>query len=95
MTGFVPLASDGDPAADGQRIRALADGYGLSRAQRRELPPLIVAHTRGMFEVLRGGAVTGEQPWAMLYAEGHGNYWGPAADYIECHLGTWATALGA
>ncbi len=94
MTGFVPLASGGDPAADGRRIRALADGYGLSQAQRRELPPLIGAHTRGMFDVLRGAAVTGEQPWARLHADGHGDYWGPAADYIELHLSTWVTALG-
>jgi len=95
MTGFVPLASGGDPAADGLRIRALADGYGLSQAQRRELPPRIAAHTRGMFEVLRCAAVTGEQPWARLYAEGHGDYWGPAADYIERHFGTWEAALTA
>ncbi|MGO8958185.1 MAG: phosphotransferase enzyme family protein [Streptosporangiaceae bacterium] len=95
MTGFVPLASGGDPAVDGPRIRALADGYGLTLAQRRELPSLIAAHTRGMFDVLRGAAVTGAQPWARLYAEGHGDYWGPAAAYIERHLGTWAAALGA
>jgi Ser/Thr protein kinase RdoA (MazF antagonist) len=95
MTGFVPLESGGDPAADGPRIRALADGYRLSQAQRRELPPLIAAHTRAMFDLLSRGAETGEQPWARLYAEGHGDYWGPAADYIERNLRTWARALGS
>lgn len=94
MTGFVPLASGGDPAADGPRMRALADGYRLSSSERRELPPLIAAHTRGMLDLLRTAARTGEQPWARLYAEGHADYWGPAADYIEGHLGAWTRALG-
>ncbi|MDQ2814937.1 MAG: phosphotransferase [Actinomycetota bacterium] len=93
VTGFVPMTSQGDPAADGLRVRALADGYGLSAAQRRQLPPLIAAHTRAMFELLRDSARTGEQPWARLFAEGHGDYWGPAADYIERHLDTWRRAL--
>jgi hypothetical protein len=92
-TGFVPFGSGGDPATDGPRLRALADGYRLSASQRRELPPLIVAHTRAMFELLRRSSLTGEQPWARLYAEGHGGYWGSAADYVECNLGTWTQAL--
>jgi Ser/Thr protein kinase RdoA (MazF antagonist) len=92
-TGFVPFDSNGDPAADGPRLRALADGYGLTSTQRAALPPLIGAHTRGMFDLLRSSSVTGEQPWARLYAEGHGDYWGPAADYIDRHLDDWASAL--
>jgi len=92
-TGFVPFAAGGDPATDGPRLRALADGYGLDAQQRRELPPLIGAHTRGMFDLLRESALTGDQPWARLYAEGHGDYWGLAADYIETHLDTWTRAL--
>jgi Ser/Thr protein kinase RdoA (MazF antagonist) len=93
VTGFVPMEPGGDAAADGVRLRALADGYRLSAAQRAELPPLIAAHTRGMFDLLRRSAVTGEQPWARLHAEGHAEYWGPAADYISRHLDIWARAL--
>lgn len=93
VTGFVPMQSGGDPAPDGLRIRALADGYRLSAAQRAALPPLIGAHTRGMYELLRNSARTGKQPWARLYAEGHGDFWGPSADYIEAHLDAWAAAL--
>jgi Ser/Thr protein kinase RdoA (MazF antagonist) len=90
---FVPMERGGDPAADARRLRALAVGYRLTAAQRRELPPLIAAHTRGMYELLRASAVTGRQPWARLHAEGHGDHWGPAADYIECSLSTWTRAL--
>jgi Ser/Thr protein kinase RdoA (MazF antagonist) len=93
VTSFVPLDPWGDPARDAPRVRALADGYGLSEAQRLELPPLIGAHSRAMFELLRSSALTGRQPWARLYAEGHGDYWGPAADYADQHIEAWTRAL--
>ena len=92
ITGFVPLRSDGNPSADAPRIRALGDGYGLDAGQRGQLPPLIAAH-RAMFDLLRDSARTGAQPWARLFAEGHGDYWESAADYIERYLDTWSRAL--
>jgi len=75
------------------RLRALADGYGLDEQQRRAWPTLIAAHTRGMYDLLHSASLTGEQPWARLYAEGHGEHWGPAAEYIEAHLEQWTAAL--
>lgn len=91
--GFVPLRAGGNPGLDGPRLRALADGYGLDEQQRRDLPALIAAHTRGMYDLLRESFLTGRQPWARLYAEGHGEHWGPAAEYIEDHLERWTAAL--
>jgi len=90
---FVPLAAGGDPAADAPRLRALAAGYGLDAGQRSALPKLIAAHTRGMAALLRDSARTGQQPWAGLFAEGHGAYWAPAASYAEQHQDTWRRAL--
>ncbi|MBB5838465.1 hypothetical protein [Kribbella italica] len=46
-----------------------------------------------MFDLLVRGAQTGEQPWSRLHAEGHADYWGPAADYIESRHATWLDAL--
>jgi hypothetical protein len=89
--GFVPMHPDGDPDTDSPRLRALADGYGLDDDQRAELPALIVAHTRGMYDLLRTST---EEPWTRLHTEGHADHWGPAADYIERHLDVWRTALG-
>jgi Ser/Thr protein kinase RdoA (MazF antagonist) len=89
--GFVPMSEGGDPATDGPRLRALVDGYGLDEAGRAELPALIVGHTRGMYDLLRNAT---EEPWTRLYAEGHADHWGPAADYIERYLDAWRTALG-
>jgi Ser/Thr protein kinase RdoA (MazF antagonist) len=91
--GFVPLAPGGDPAADGPRLRALADGYGLGAAQRAELPGVLAARVRAMYDLLRRGARNGEQPWAGLYAAGHGGHWGAAAGYIDRHRAQWARAL--
>jgi hypothetical protein len=75
------------------RLRALADGYGLDERQRSELPELITAHTRGMYDLLHDSSLTGRQPWAGLYARGHGDHWGPAADYIGGHTDAWRAAL--
>lgn len=91
--GFVPLHPQGDPALDAPRLRALVDGYGLDARERAALPELIVRHTRGMYELLLRGSRTGEQPWARLWIEGHGEYWGAAAAYIERHLEIWREAL--
>lgn len=91
--GFVPLQAGGDPAADGPRLRALADGYQLDEEQRHALPALTAAHIRGMYHLLQAGHRTGTQPWARLWAEGHGDHWGPAADYVKHNLDRWTTAL--
>jgi hypothetical protein len=91
--GFVPLNAGGDPTRDARRLRALADGYSLSGQQRQDLPALVAAHTRGMFDLLHDASKTGSQPWARLYAEGHGEHWGPAAEYVAEHLQEWTDAL--
>src|SRR5450759_2722068 len=54
--GFVSMAAGGDPAADGPRLQALADGYDLTEQQRRDLPALIGTHTRAMADLLRSAA---------------------------------------
>jgi Ser/Thr protein kinase RdoA (MazF antagonist) len=91
--GFVPLSPGGDPTVDAPRLRALVDGYGLTDQQRRDLPPQIAAHTRAMYDLLHTSSLTGAQPWARLYAEGHGDHWGPASAYIADHLALWTAAL--
>jgi len=91
--GFVGMHQDGEPTMDGLRLRSLIDGYGLNEDQRRQLPALIAAHVRGMYDLLHDGHTTGRQPWARLWAEGHGEHWGPTADYINHNTGLWTAAL--
>ncbi len=67
--------------------------YGLDEAQRRRLPPLLGRRTRSMHDFLRQQAVDGVQPWATLWAEGHGDAWRSDAEYIEERERLWADAL--
>jgi hypothetical protein len=46
-----------------------------------------------MADLLENAERTGEQPWARLFAEGHGEHWAAAADYIERHLDAWRRTL--
>ena len=88
---FVPLWAGGDPKVCGRRLRRLADAYGLDDRQRRQLPGIITAHTRGMFDLLQTSAATGHQPWARLHQEGHGAVWLAAADFTKAHAEEWLT----
>ena len=38
-------------------------------------------------------ARTDQQPQARLYAEGHSDQWGSAAEYIAQHIEDWVSAL--
>ena len=91
--GFVPLAAGGDPVR--RRTAAAGPGRRLrpGRGQRRALPALIGAHTRGMYDLLTRSAPDRAQPWARLHGEGHAGHWGPAADYIDRHRQAWTRAL--
>lgn len=80
---FVPLLGGGDPRHDGQRVERVVTGYRLGDAGRAALPEVMARRTRAMFDLLERGGRTGEQPWARLWAEGHGDHWGAAADYVE------------
>ncbi|NUS00538.1 MAG: phosphotransferase, partial [Kribbellaceae bacterium] len=82
---LVPLLPNGDVTVDAPRLRAFADGYGLSREQRLAFPARIAARTRGSYDLLVRGHQTGEQPWAKHYEDGHADFWGPAADYSARH----------
>jgi Ser/Thr protein kinase RdoA (MazF antagonist) len=90
---FAPLVAGGDPGVDAPRLRAVVDGYGLDAAGRAALPERMVARTRAMYDLLADGSRTGAQPWARLWAEGHGVHWGGAADYVAAHLPRWRSAL--
>jgi hypothetical protein len=90
---FPPLIANGDPAEDAIRLRSLIDGYGLNQTEREELPPLLLERTRAMYQLLLNASLSEQQPWARLYADGHGEHWKQAATYIEENLNSWRQAL--
>ncbi|MCT9075474.1 phosphotransferase enzyme family protein [Streptomyces fulvoviolaceus] len=93
--GFVPLSAHPHwqraDAAD--RLRVFADAYGLDEAERRDLIPLLSRRTLAMHDFLRDQAAQHKQPWATLWAEGHGDAWRNDAEYIEQRDEQWAHAL--
>ena len=71
----------------------MADGYRLDAAGRAARPGVLVRRTRAMYDLLARGSRTGEQPWARLWAEGHGDHWGAATGYVAAHADAWRAAL--
>ncbi|WP_186001462.1 phosphotransferase enzyme family protein [Streptomyces sp. IB201691-2A2] len=93
--GFIPLSAHPDwqrPDA-AERLRVFADAYGLDESERRRLVPLLGRRTRSMHDFLRTQAAQGVQPWARLWAEGHGDAWRNDAEYIEQREDQWVHAL--
>ena len=81
--GFVPLARDVDIGIASRRLSQLVDGYGLDDSGRRELPEMLIRRAMSMYELLRDGASSGEQPWSRLWHDGHGATWRGFAHYVE------------
>ncbi|SDP78960.1 Phosphotransferase enzyme family protein [Arthrobacter sp. ok909] len=75
------------------RLRALVDGYDADIALREALPPAMAKRTAAMFELLRSSSESGLQPWADMYANGHGGHWRAAAEYVARNHTAWERAL--
>jgi len=83
--GFVPLDPATPPTTAGERLAALADGYRLDDADRERLVGLLSRRAMSMHHLLAHGRDSGNQPWARLWAEGHGQIWRQKAEYAEIH----------
>jgi Ser/Thr protein kinase RdoA (MazF antagonist) len=93
--GFVPLSRDAG-LSDTQaatRLVALVDGYRLSEADRMSLVHLLAPRISAMYDLLRRGHETGEEPWATLWDQGHGQAWLSDAQYVQERTSLWAGAL--
>jgi hypothetical protein len=75
------------------RLRAFVDGYGADAALRFELPNAMVARTAAMYELLERSHSDGFEPWATMYATGHGDFWRAASDYVATHVSAWESAV--
>lgn len=81
--GLVPLRPTTPDDVVAARLRALADGYGLDEAGRARLAATVAPRAWSMHDLLAHGALTGEQPWARLWDEGHGGFWRRDAEWAE------------
>jgi len=87
---------DGTPVAEtAARLRHFVDGYGADATLRAQLPTAMAQRTAAMHELLRTSAESGREPWATMFAEGHGTFWRDTAAYVAGHRAAWADALTA
>ena len=95
MHGFVPLSADPALQRDdaSRRLRLIADTYGLTEAERLDIIPMLARRTRAMRDFLAAQAAQGNQPWARLWQEGHGDTWHADTGYITQHERHWHHAL--
>lgn len=93
--GFAPLTASATYQArdPGYRLRVMADAYGLTEAQRREIVPMLARRTRSMHTFLAQQAARGNQPWTRLWREGHGDAWWADAEYTAEREDQWRRAL--
>lgn len=93
--GFVPLSPRAELTLDeaARRLRALVEGYGLSRAERARLATLLGPRVRSMSELLRASAREGREPWVTLVRAGHDTMWLDDFHFVTDHDATWRAAL--
>jgi hypothetical protein len=65
-----------DPDCDVRhRVDVLVSAYGLDVAERRRLPEIVIARIQSSIDGMRRRAEAGVEPWARLWASGHGAAW--------------------
>lgn len=82
---FVPLSAVTAPSESAARLSSFAGGYGLDEAGRVRLADLLHRRILSMYELLQRGSATGQQPWAGLWNQGHGDLWLANALYVQQH----------
>ena len=85
-----PAASASDSAA---YLAAFVTGYGADASLRAALPCAMAARAGAMHELLRSSHAAGVEPWASMYASGHGEHWARATRYVARHQEIWVSAL--
>ena len=83
--GLGPLRPATAPAGATARLRALADGYGLDEEGRERLAATLAPRATSMYDLLARGHAAGTEPWARLWAEGHGTSWHRDAAWCHAH----------
>ncbi|MBT2483849.1 MULTISPECIES: phosphotransferase [unclassified Microbacterium] len=84
---------DREPESAARDLAALIAGYGADRSMREALPGAMQQRTAAMLALLERASSTGLEPWASMYADGHGEQWTNALRYVREHQALWTRAL--
>ena len=75
------------------RLRVLANGYGLDGKGRAALAEMLAPRINSMYQLLARGSETGAELWRMLWSQGHGEAWLDDYEFAEERLEHWRDAL--
>ena len=92
---FAHLFPGAEVASCRDRLAAFADGYGADAGLRRALPGALSERARAMHDLLRRAHQVGRQPWAAMYADGHGQHWLDTTEFVAGHRREWSQAVEA
>lgn len=90
---FGQLFASEDPDVAADRLDVFVEGYDADDLLRAALPTTMVQRAAAMHTLLTRAHASGWEPWASMYAEGHGEHWKGAAAFIAQHEETWRRAL--
>lgn len=79
--------------ASADRLTAFLDGYDADDRLRDSLPTTMVKRAEAMHEWLRRAHETGQEPWATMYDEGHGDHWLETTEFIARFHRDWQQAV--
>ncbi|GAA1251540.1 Ser/Thr protein kinase RdoA (MazF antagonist) [Microbacterium phyllosphaerae] len=84
---------DASPARAAAGLRAFVDGYGADLELRRRLPSAMHRRAAAMLDMLTAAHEEHREPWASMFADGHGSHWAAVVDYVGTHRAVWLDAL--
>jgi len=90
---FGRLFPTDEPEMAASRLSAFVDGYGPDACLRGALPVTMARRARAMHSLLHRSHQAGDEPWASMYIQGHGEHWDQTADYVAQHHQVWRRAI--
>jgi hypothetical protein len=81
------------PHVAARNLAAFVDGYRADETMRTALPAEMGRRTAAMHTLLQTSAGAGQEPWASMYASGHGAHWAAALHFVDSHQDVWGKAL--
>jgi len=90
---FGRLFATDAPDVAARRLAAFLDGYDAGQSLREALPTTLARRSRAMHSLLSRSHEAGEEPWASMFIEGHGDHWDQTATYIADHEQIWRGAI--
>lgn len=76
-----------------KKLSAFIQGYGADNSLRSQLPEAMKKRVQAMFDLLYSSFQTGNEPWATMYQQGHGEHWAGVCKYVAEHQKVWEQAL--